>query len=315
VRAKDLGALVLLAAIWGSSYLFIRVAVAPLGPLVVAFLRVFIAGLGLLAFATFRRRRAEIPGISKPFLILGLLNSAVPYGLIALAELHLTASMAGILNATTPLFTAVVVAMWSKERLAAKTILGLVMGFAGVAVLVGWNPAPFDGWLALSVAAMLLASLSYGVASAYAKRALSGISSLGAAAGQQISAAVILVPFGLATASMGKSDTSPSIRVALAMLALGLLCTSVAYLLYFHLIASVGAVNTISVTFLIPIFGIAWSALFLGEAVRPAMAVGLAVILASVVLVTGVRIPRVTRPDRKQPVASGLAEDLVEPSR
>jgi drug/metabolite transporter (DMT)-like permease len=291
VRTKDLAALLLLAAIWGSSYLFIRVAVDPLGPLVVALVRVVIGAAGLAGYALLAKRRRELPRLSKPFLVLGLTNSAIPYGLIAFAELHLTASLAGILNATTPLFTAIVVAIWNRERLPAKMLAGLLLGMSGVAVLLGWNPAPLDAWLAVSVTAMLLASLAYGFASAYAKRALTGVSSLGAAAGQQMAAAVLLVPFGVGTVASGQSDTSPSSKVVLAVLALGLLCTSLAYLLYFHLIASVGAVNTASVTFLIPVFGILWSALFLNEPVRAAMVVGLAVILASVTLVTGMRLP------------------------
>jgi drug/metabolite transporter (DMT)-like permease len=291
VRGRDLAALVLLAAIWGSSYLFIRVAVEPLGPLVVAFLRVAIAAVGLLAFAAFARRRAEIPRLDPRFVVLGICNAVIPYGLIALAELHITASMAGILNATTPLFTAMVVAGWNKERISARTLIGLGIGFAGVAVLVGWDPAPLSGWLVIAVAAMLVASLSYAIATVYAKRMLHGVSSLGAATGQQISATIILLPFGLATVATGSSDTSPSIRVALAIVALGLLCTSVAYQLYFHLIASVGAVNTASATFLIPIFGILWSAIFLNEAVHAVMLIGLALILASVGLVNGVRVP------------------------
>ena len=291
MRGRDLAALILLAAIWGSSYLFIRFAVEPLGPLVVAFLRVFVASLGLLAFASFAHRRGEIPRPDIRFVVLGICNAAIPYGLIALAELHITASMAGILNATTPLFTAMVVAGWNKERIPARTILGLGIGFAGVTVLVGWDPAPMSGWLVIAVAAMLVSSLSYAIATVFARRMLRGVSSLGAAAGQQISATIILVPFGLATVATGSSDTSPSIRVALAILALGLLCTSLAYLLYFHLIASVGAVNTASATFLIPIFGILWSAIFLNEAVHAVMLIGLALILASVALVNGLRLP------------------------
>ena len=126
MRGRDLAALVLLAAIWGSSYLFIRVAVEPLGPLVVALLRVVVAGLGLLAYAQFSRRRGELRALDIRFLTLGAANAAVPYSLISLAELHITASMAGILNATTPLFTAMVVAGWDKERISRRTMLGLV---------------------------------------------------------------------------------------------------------------------------------------------------------------------------------------------
>lgn len=292
MRAKDLAALVTLAAIWGSSYLFIRVAVEPLGPLVVAFLRVLIGTGGLLAFAAYRKRLGEIQPWTRPFMVLGIVNAAVPYALISFSEIHLTASMAGILNATVPLFTALVVAVWKREQVPPMMLAGLIVGFAGVAVLVGWNPAPFDRWLALSVLAMLVASASYGIANVYAKANLRGVSTLGAATGQQIGGGVWLVPFAAATAGAGASDTSPSLEVVLAILALGLLCTSAAYLLYFHLIASVSPVHTSSVGFLIPGFGIAWSALFLDEAIRPSMIAGLALILSSVFLVSRSR-PRI----------------------
>jgi len=310
MRAKDLVALFALAAVWGSSYLFIRVAVPALGPLVVSTARVVVASIGLIGFALVAKRRSELPCLTKPFLVLGILNAAVPYAMIALAELHLTASLAGILNATTPLFTAVVAAGVLKERLSPTKLLGLGFGFTGVGVLVGWNPAPFDSWLVISVVAMLLASLSYGFATVYAKQKLKNVSSFGAACGQQFGGAVVLLPLGIISVANGSSDTTPSIRVALAMLALGLLCTSVAYLLYFHLIASAGATNTSSVGFLIPIFGILWSVIFLDEAVHSEMLVGLAFILASVGLVTGIRIPG--RPAFKVPESDPGVDRVVE---
>ncbi len=304
MRIRDMFMLFALAAIWGSSYLFIRVAVPSLGPLVVGAARVVIGGMGLVGFAFVMHRRDEIPGIDRPFLILGVLNAAVPYGLIALAELHLTASFAGILNATTPLFTAMVVAGWQRERLSGRKLTGLLIGFVGVGVLVGWNPAPLSGWLAISVVAMLVASLSYAVATVFAKRNLSGTSALSAAIGQQFGGAVFLIPLGAIAVSTGASDSSPTIRVALAMVSLGLLCTSIAYLLYFHLIATVGAMNTSSVTFLIPIFGVIWSAIFLGEHIRSEMIAGLVLILCSVGLVTGARLPMGKSPPSQQPVVS-----------
>jgi len=137
------------------------------------------------------------------------------------------------------------------------------------------------------VAAMLGASLAYGIGSVYAKQKLNGVSALGAATGQQFGAALVLAPFGTAVVAGGRIAAAPTIGVAAAVLALGLICTSLAYLLYFRLIASVGAVNTSSVTFLIPIFGIAWSALFLHESPPPGALAGLGLILGSIFLVTG----------------------------
>jgi drug/metabolite transporter (DMT)-like permease len=293
VSTRNLAVLVVLAAIWGSSYLFIRVAVDPLGPLMVAFSRVATAGLGLAGYAFLTGKRGDLAGLDRRFLMLGLGNAAVPYVLIAFAELHVTASMAGILNATTPLFAAVVVAVWSHERITPRVSLGIALGIVGVIVLVGWNPGPLTGVVLLAVLAMLLSSLSYAVTTVYAKRTLRGVSSLRAAMGQQVGAAVLLAPFTAGAAVAGAGEGAPSLKVALAVLALGLLCTSFAYLLYFHLIAAVGPVNTASATFLIPVFSILWSAIFLDEAIRPVMVVGLAIILCSVILVTGQRVPGV----------------------
>lgn|GEM_PF-2624129 len=166
-------------------------------------------------------------------------------------------------------------------------------------MLVGWNSAPLSGWLTIAVIAMLVASPSYAVATVYVRRSLTRSSALSAAIGQQVVGAVVLLPLGAIALSTGSSDATPTLRVALAMLALGLLCTSIAYLRYFHLIATVGAMNTSSVTFLIPIFGLIWSAIFLGEHIRPEMIVGLVLILCSVRLVTAARLPIRRAPEPK----------------
>jgi drug/metabolite transporter (DMT)-like permease len=286
VRMKDAGVLVLLAAIWGASYLFIGVASEPLGPIVVALARVVVASGGLLAWIAVSRRWRELAA-GRRFIVLGLSNAALPYCLIAFAELHLTASLAAVLNATTPLFTMLVATAWNRTRLTAPALAGCLLGAAGVGFLVGWNPGAANLWFVLAVIAMLGASLLYGIASVYAKRALTGVSALGAATGQQLGAALVLAPFGLAAIATRHPAALPSAHVALAVLALGLGCTSMAYLLYFRLIAAVGAVNTSSVTFLIPIFGILWSRLFLGEAAPPGALIGAGLIFGGILLVTG----------------------------
>jgi drug/metabolite transporter (DMT)-like permease len=291
MRIKDFGVLLLLAAIWGSSYLFIRVAAPTLGPILVALARVTVAAAGLLVWTAIARRRGEL-AFDRRFVVMGALNAAIPYVLISFAELHVTASLAAVLNATTPLFAAIAAACWVGKRPSGRVIVGCAAGLAGVGVLTGWEPGAVNGTFALAVAAMLGSSMSYGLATVYAKHRLTGVSALGAATGQQLGGAVLLAPVGVATIATGHGG-APSFGDAAAMLALGLLCTSFAYLLYFRLIASVGAVNTSSVTFLIPLFGIAWSALFLGEPAPPGVVPGLALILGSVVLVTGRGVPSV----------------------
>jgi len=276
----------LLAAIWGASYLFIRVAAPVLGPAVLIEARVLIAGSALVLYAAAIRRLPDLRSRWGAYLILGAVNSAIPFTLIATSELYLTASLAAILNATTPLFTAVVAALWMKDRLTIKKAIGLVLGLAGVAVLVGWSPLPLTGRVLLAIGLSLLAAFAYGIGGVYVTRTFKGVPSLTLATRQQFAAGVLLIP--LVAVEMPAARLS--LAAALALLGLALLSTSVAYLFYFHLIAVAGPTKTLSVTFLIPVFGLLWGVLFLGEPVSAGMFVGLAIILVSIVLVTEVRL-------------------------
>src|SRR5918997_179889 len=169
--ARDLGALVLLGALWGASYTFIRVAGPALGPFALMGLRVALAASVLALYAAFLVR--DLPKFRsrwREFLIVGATNSAVPFTLIAAAEIELTASLAAILNSTTALFAAAVAAVWIGEALTMKKVFGLVMGLVGVAVLVGWDPVPLSPVVLLSVGAMLAASFSYSVSPPSASR-------------------------------------------------------------------------------------------------------------------------------------------------
>jgi len=287
--ARDLGALILLAALWGASYIFIRVAVPALGPFVLMGARVTLASgaLGLYAvllarsMPKFRSRWTE-------FLIVGATNSAIPFTLIAAAEIELTASLAAILNSTTALFVAVVAAVWIGESLTARKVVGLLLGFAGVVVLVGWDPVPLNGAVLLAVVAMLAASLSYAVGGVYVKRTFAGVSPLAMTIGQQGAAAAILLPL----AAVSLPGEAPPLPAALSALALALLCTAVAYLLYFRLIENVGPTKTLAVTFLIPVFGLLFGVVLLDEPVGLGTIVGFAIISYGVALVTEVRLGR-----------------------
>src|SRR5690606_11892948 len=141
---KDFFRLVLLASLWGASFLFIRIAVAPLGPFLLMDLRVLIASGTLMLYAFFLRRLPDLQKRWKEYLLLGTINSAIPFTLIATSELYITSSLAAILNATTPMFTAVVAALWLKDPLTWKKGAGLLLGFIGVAILVGWSPVPME---------------------------------------------------------------------------------------------------------------------------------------------------------------------------
>ena len=285
--ARDLGALVLLAALWGASYTFIRVAVPAFGPFTLMGLRVVLAASILALYAA-----ALAPGMPKlrsrwrEFLIVGATNSAIPFSLIAAAEIELTASLAAILNSTTALFVAVVAAVWIGEALTIKKVFGLFMGLVGVAVLVGWDPIPLSGIVLLSVGAMLAASLSYAIGGVYVKRTFAGVPPLAMAIGQQAGAAFLLLPL----AAVSFPQEAPPLPAALSALALTLLSTAVAYLLYFRLIENVGPTKTLTVTFLIPVFGLLFGVVLLGEPVGVGTLVGFGIILYSVALVTEVRL-------------------------
>lgn len=299
MRAKDFAMLLSLAAMWGASFLFIRIAVPTTGPIVLACLRVSLAALGLLVYARLSRRDTALRGRWRTFLLLGLVNAAIPFVLIATAELHLTAALAAILNATTPLFAALLGVVWLGDRLTPRTASGLLCGLAGVAVLVGWSPLALDRALAVAVLASLFAALSYAVAGTIAKRASAGVPVLSLALGQQLGAVALLLPLAVPIVATTPTTVQLSFPIALAIMALALLSTSVGYLLYFALIANIGPTRTLGVTFLVPPFGLLWGVLFLHEAVQPSTALGLLLILFSVLLTSGLRLrARVIAPGR-----------------
>ena len=283
MTARDVAALVTLGALWGASFLFIRVAVPEIGPFVLVAFRVGFAALALALFAVVARRTLKLRGLLGPFLFVGFFNTAVPFSLISASEVHLTASLAAILNSTTVLFTALVAAVWLGDPLTRRKILGIVLGIAGVAVLVGWDPLPLSPIVLLSVAAVLGASFCYGIGGVFTKRAFVGVPPLSIAVGQQTAAAGFMVP----VAAFDVPAEAPSTAAALCVLALAVLSTAAAYLLFFYLIRSVGPTSTSTVTLIVPIFGLFFGVLFLGEPVGVGTFAGLAVILASVVLITG----------------------------
>jgi drug/metabolite transporter (DMT)-like permease len=255
------------------------------------FLRVLIAGLLLLVVAYATNPRDHIGAILRlrdnwrKYLLIGLLNSALPFTLIAFSELTLSVSLASILNSTTPLFTALIAAAWGSERLTGRKVWGVLLGVVGVAVLVGGAPLAIGPGEIVAVLASLTAALSYGTATVYAARHITGLPYAYASTVQLLAAAVVLaVPAALVPAA-----ARPSTAAVASLAALILLSTTFAYLLYFFLLKNVGPTRTTSVTFLVPVFGSLWAILFLNESISPGMIAGLAIILVSVGLVMGQR--------------------------
>lgn len=285
LKPKDLFLLVILAAIWGSSYLFIRIAAPVMGSIFSMGLRVFLAAAALLIYGLTARQMPDFKTYRWRFLLLGALNNAIPFVLIANSVSELNASIASTLNSTTPLFTAVVAVLWAGERFTARKVAGLVLGVIGVAVLMGWNSIPLSGRVILAGGEALLAALAYGLAAVYVRTQFKGVSPLHTSIGQLSGSTVLLAPL----AAFNLPPAVPQIGPLAAVVVLALVCTVLAYLLYFRLITSAGATKATSVTFLIPLFSVLWGVLFLNEPLSAGLIGGLVVILVSVWLVLGDR--------------------------
>ena len=277
----------MLAAVWGASFLFMRQASLEFGPLPTAALRVTIAALALLPLMLARGLGPSLRQHWRPVFFCGLLNSGIPFALFSFALLHISTGVSAILNATVPLFGALVAWAWLGHRPGASRSLGLALGFVGVALLawdkVGMKSGASATWAALSVLACLGATLCYAVAASFTQRFLTGLPPLMTATGSQVGAAL-----GLALPALWMWPAHmPSAKAWGALLALGVLCTSVAYVLYFRLIEHIGPARALTVTFAVPVFALLYGATLLGEAVTPWMLACGAVVLCGTALSTG----------------------------
>ena len=291
MKAFDIGELVLLAALWGASFLFMRLGAHEFGPIVLAAVRVGLASVMLVPLLGSRGQLGQLREHWRGLLVVGALNSAIPFALFSFAALSITAGLSSIVNATTPLWTAIVAFVWLRQGLTRWRVLGLVVGFAGVAFLA-WDKASFkpgaDHTGFWAVVACAAATLCYGIAANATKRFLAGASPLAVATGSQLSATVLLT---LPAAALWPS-TAPSGTAWAAAFALAALCTAVAYILYFRLMSRVGPTNAVSVTFLIPLFAILWGALFLSEAITAQMVIGGGIVLVGIALALGLVGPK-----------------------
>lgn len=284
MKPRDLLDLTLLAALWGGSFLFMRYAVPDFGVVPLIWLRVALASICLLPLLLMKRQFGALRRQAGALTVMGLFNSGLPFLLIAWATLSITAGLASIMNAMTPVFTALIGALWLGDRLDGRRSLGLLLGLAGVALLAA-DKADFrpggSGW---AIVAMLLATACYGFAANHTRRYLQGVPALVNATGTQLVSALVLLPPAL----WSWPERMPGLGPWLAALVLGVACSALAYLLFFRLIARVGASRAVTVTFLVPVFGTLWGALFLDEPVTASMLAGGAVVLLGTGLATGV---------------------------
>ena len=289
---KNLIQLLILAAIWGGSFLFMRVGVPVFGPAALITLRVFIAAAILALAGLWLGKRLDLHRHWRHYLIIGFLNSALPFLLFAYAAQSLSASLLSILNATSALWGAVIAAFWLRVPITRSIALGLLCGLVGVVLLVGNGVALTGdaGWT--PIAAGLIAPLCYALASNYTKAHPSTATPFANTHGSMWMAGLLCLPVML----FSPIRQTPLLGDWAALAALGVFCTGVAYLMYFGLIQEIGPTRALSVTFLIPVFGVLWGAIFLHEPIGWDKLTGGLLVLAGISLTTGL----VKRPQWKR---------------
>jgi drug/metabolite transporter (DMT)-like permease len=275
MRSEDVARLTLLAAIWGGSFIFMRVLAPVLGPVLTATARVSIAGIALIAWFRITGFDADLRGQWRHFVVIGILNSAIPFVLFSFAALHIPASYSVILNSATPLFAALLSAVFLAEALTFAKIGGLVAGAAGVALVSKAGPVVPDALFGTSIAACLAAALLYAASGIYMKKYAAGAKPMAIAGWSQVAAGVVLLPLAPFAPVRGEITTV----VVANVLGLALLCSAIAYLLYYRLIADIGPTRALTVAFVMPLFGMAWGALLLGETITWPMVAGCALIV------------------------------------
>jgi drug/metabolite transporter (DMT)-like permease len=287
MRRIDVVDFVLLAALWGASFLFMRIAAPQFGALSLMLLRCAIGAVTLLPLLLMSGGFGHLGPTFKMSSLVGVINSAIPFSLFGFAALSVTTGTLSILNATAPIFGAVVAFVWLGEKLTRLQLLGLFIGVAGVIVLVLAGPADADvagSAVLLAVLAALAAAFAYGIAANLAKRHLSNANALANATGSQIGASLALLIPGL----LYWPAANPDAGAWWAVILLGTFCTGIAYILYFRLIKNVGPTRAVTVTFAIPVFGMFFGWIVLNEAVNLLMIIGAVVVVLGCALVTGV---------------------------
>lgn len=273
MKPADVARLVALSAIWGASFLFVRIASPVIGPVLTADLRMTIGGLSLAAFFAATGFDAQWRRWWPHYLVVGILTSAAPFYLFAYAALSLPAGMLSVINATSPAWGALLAAVLLRERLTARVIVGLVLGVCGVAFVT--RPEAGAEFALLPALAATGAAFCYGLSGSYMRRWARDAPSRGMALGTQLAGAAVLAPF----IALSPPLAAPTPLVVACVLALGLVCSGIAYILYFRLVTDIGPAGALTVTYLIPIFGVLWGVLFLGEAVSLPMLGGAALVL------------------------------------
>ena len=282
VSLRDISELIFLSAIWGSSFLFLRLTSPVFGPIFLIEMRVLSGLAVLLPLVLFLGKRAEFQKHWKMIATVSLMNMAIPFCFFAFSAVYIGAGLLSIINATVPIFSACVAYVVYQERLSRSSLLGLLIGFLGVVVLM-FNPDESfgsSGWLAILSA--LLACLLYGTAINLTVNNLQGVSGLTITAGGLFVSSLVLLPFAL----WARPEVLPVGNIWWSVFALGIVCTGFGFVMFYRLIDRIGAGRAIMTTYLIPVFSILWGNIFLGESVTLIMVVGCILVLLGVGLTT-----------------------------
>lgn len=284
MKTSDFAELLLLGAIWGASFMLMKEAVPAFGVFALVELRALGATLCLLPLVWFKRQGGDLIRYWPKLLLVGVFNTAIPFCLFNYALLHLDAGLAAILNATAPMFGVLIAYLYLRESIGWVGIAGIALGFAGVVVIsIEQTKMQSQGLSSLlPVLAALGATFCYGLVASYLKRYLSEAKPFAIAAGSQIFTAIVLAPFAL----YNLPTTMPSASAWASALILAFLCTGVAYVMYFDLIAKIGASRSITVGYLVPLFGIFWGVVILDEVLSFTSILGGSLVLLGVMMAT-----------------------------
>ncbi len=273
----------LLAAIWGASFIFMKLGGAEFGPVLFMALRTLIASIFLVPILLLNKQHLNLEGYYLKIFVMAMFSTAIPFILFGWATLTLTAGITSVLNATTPMFGALVAFFWLKDKLSSSAVVGLLLGFIGVYFLMYDKLVISQENVLLPTLAVMLASLCYGISANITKKYLTGVKPIALATGSQVCATLVLLPLSL----FFIPDVMPSNSAFTSVLLLGILCTGIAYIIFFRLITFLGPTKAISVTYLIPVFGLFWGVVFLSEIITSWMMLGCGFVLTGVALTTG----------------------------
>ena len=293
MSTSNLLRLLLLGAIWGTSFMLMRIAVPVLGPLLTTSLRAVLGALALYLFALALSIDFGWRKNARSYFVIGLFNTAIPFALFAWSSLHVPSAYMATMNSLAPIFTGLFGFLLLAERLTPSRIAACVLGLTGVAVLVRVGPAAINMNVVLGVLAGMAAAACYGFAATYTRMRASHVPPLAAATGSQLAASLALLP--LAMPDVPDAIQAITLQSGVAVLILGVVCTGLAYALFFHLIATEGSNKAITVTFLVPATASLWAWLFLGEPVTLGTVAGIGVVLCATALALGIGGGRLTQ--------------------